>query len=243
MQTVRVALIQFDARPEAVSDNLDRMQSWVARAGEADARWIMFHEGTLCDYTPELATYAEPVPGGASTQRLMQQARSQDCFISFGLSEADAGRYYISQVFVGPEGLAYRYRKSWLWREPSDQGYRDEWARYDPGSGPELFALDGVRATCFICADGEAHRCVERAGSLGPEVVFYPNNRVALPDHAEFGQIAARIGAPMLATNRTGMSWVHDCRGGCAIYSRNGETLAASNREGRDEMLVYDLEI
>ena len=243
MRTVRVALVQFDARPEAVGDNLDRMQRWVAEAGEAKARWIMFHEGTLCDYTPRVAEYAEPVPDGRSTQRLAAQAQAQECFISFGLSEADAGKHYISQVFVGPEGLVYRYRKSWLWREPSDKGYRDEWARYDPGSGPELFELDGVRATCFICADGEAHRCIERAGGLNPAVVFYPNNRVALPEHAEFGRLATQIGAPLLATNRTGKSWVHDCRGGNAIYGRNGETLAASNREGREEMLVYDLQL
>jgi len=35
-----------------------------------------------------------------------------------------------------------------------DDGFRNEWTRYNPGTGPNLFLIDGIRATCFICADG-----------------------------------------------------------------------------------------
>ena len=57
--TTRVAMIQFDAVPEAVERNLEQMRDWVAKASETGARWIMFHEGTLCDYTPRLSELAE----------------------------------------------------------------------------------------------------------------------------------------------------------------------------------------
>ena len=243
MPTVRVALVQFDAVPEAVPENLDKMRQWVLEARKAGARWIMFHEGTVCDYTPSLATFAEAVPDGRSTRAMATLAQEHDCFISFGLSESDKGKYFITQVFVGPEGLVHRYRKSWLWRTTEDQGYRNEWARYDPGAGPEIFELDGVRATCFICADGEAPRCIERARLLGPEIVFFPNNRGALPDFEVFGERARAIGAPMLVTNRTGRSWAHDSAGGCVIFSGRGEILARANREGRGEILIHDLEL
>ena len=243
MRTIRVALIQFDARPEAVEENLYKMTTLGRQAAREGARWIMFHEGTVCDYTLRLADLAERVPSGPSTQSVMALAQEHDCFVSFGLSETEDERYFISQVFVGPEGFVYRYRKSWLWREPEDRGYRNEWARYDPGTGPELFELDGVETTCLICADGEAPRCIERAKALKPEVVFYPNNRGSLPDFQVFGERASAIGAPMLVTNRTGLSWIHDCKGGCVIYSASGEVLAKANRAGQEEVLIHDLEI
>ncbi len=243
MKTIRVALIQFDAKPEAVEDNLLKMAALGRKAVREGARWIMFHEGTVCDYTPLLGDLAEQVPSGPSTQLMLGLAQEYECFISFGLSETDGDRYFISQVFVGPTGFVYRYRKSWLWLETEDKGYRNEWARYDPGNGPEVFELDGVRATCFICADGEAPRCIERAKAVKPDIVFYPNNRRSLPDFELLGEDARAIGAPMLVTNRTGVSWVHYCNGGNVIYSASGEVLAKANREGREEILIHDLDV
>ena len=57
--------------------------------------------------------------------------------------------------------------------------------------------------------------------------MFYPNNRAELPGIEVFGRHAREIGAPMLVTNRTGRSRVHDCGGGCVVYSGIGEVLAS----------------
>jgi predicted amidohydrolase len=76
-----------------------------------------------------------------------------------------------------------------------------------------------------------------------PQVVFYPNNRSNLPKFEVFGERAAQIGAPMLVTNRVGKSWMNDTKGGCVIYSATGEVLAKANREGREEILLYDLPV
>ncbi|MCH2202862.1 MAG: carbon-nitrogen hydrolase family protein [Fuerstiella sp.] len=243
MNQIRVALIQFDATPEAVETNLDKMAALAREAARRKARWIMFHEGTISDYTPQLAAFAEHLPDGRSTESMMDLAAELDCYINFGLSETDGERYFMSQVFVGPAGFIYCYRKSWLWLEPDDRGYRNEWARYDPGTGPDLFEFDGVRATCFICADGESPRCLERVRLMKPDVVFYPNNRRALPEFDVLGQDVRAISAPMLVTNRIGMSWVNYTTGGCVVYSADGEVLAKANREGREEILIHDLEL
>ena len=240
---IPLALIQFDAVPEQAERNLGEMERLATEAAKSGARWIMFHEGTLCDYTPRLKELAERVPQGKSAQRMAALAKRLRCYVSFGLSEESEGRFYISQVFVGPRGLVYRYRKTWIWREPKDDGYRNEWARYDPGTGPEPFTIDGVRATCFICADGEAPRCIERAAAVRPAVVFYPNNRGSLPDFPAFGERAKKIGAPMLVTNRTGNSWTHPCKGGCVVFGRDGSVLAKANREGKEEILLYTLDL
>jgi len=242
-RTIPVALIQFDAVAEQFDRNLSRMEELVADAVGRGARWVMFHEGTVCDYTPRLEELAEPVPGGRSTDRMAQVSRKNNCWISFGLSERDRDRFYIAQVFTGPRGFVHRYRKTWIWRDPSDKGYRNEWARYDPGTGPEIFEIDGLKATCFICADGDSPRCIQRAAALRPQIVFYPNNRGGLPAFEAFGAFARTIGAPMLVTNRTGMSWMHPCKGGCVVFSATGEVLAKANREGREETLLYQLEV
>ena len=93
---------------------------------------------------PRLNEFGERVPDSPASQRMASLAKQLRCFISFGLSERDGDRFYITQVFCGPEGFVYRYRKAWLWREEKDEGYRNEHARYDPGPGPERFAIDGI---------------------------------------------------------------------------------------------------
>jgi predicted amidohydrolase len=239
----RIALVQFNAIPEDKSENLWQMERLSREAAAAGARWIVFHEATLTDYTPKLSQFAERVPSGSTTEYLSELARELDCFISFGLSEVDDDRYFITQVFVGPQGYIYHYRKTWICRKENDEGYRNEWERYDPGTGPELFDLDGVKATCFICSDSAAPRCIQRASLLKPQVVFHPCN-VRFGVKAEsFAETARGINAPILLTNRVGLSWTHESPGGCAFVSATGEILAKANMEGKEEILLYELEI
>ena len=200
----------------------------------------------MSDYTPQVKKLAEMVPEGKSTRRMMKLAAELDCFISFGLNERSEDRFFITQVFVGPEGFVHRYRKTWLYRTDEDKGYRNELARYDPGTGPRLFEIDGVRAACFICADGDAPRCIERLRDLKPQVVFYPNNHInPLPeiDWQKKCRKAKEIGALVLVSNRVGRSWMYQCEGGCGVISGAGKLLAQSNTEGKEEILVYELEI
>jgi len=243
MLTIPVALVQFDSVPEKKEKNINRVTILSKRAVSLGARWIMFHENTLCDYTSNVAELAEPIPSGRSTQRIVELSKKLNCYISVGLLEKSNGKYYISQVFTGPKGYIYHYRKTWLWREAENHGFRNEWAEYDPGTGPELFDINDIKATCFICADGEAPRCIERAAELKPQVVFYPNNRAVLPDFDIFGKRAKTINAPMLVTNRVGISWIYNCSGGCVVYSASGEVLAKANRNGKEEILIHNLNL
>ncbi|MCH2115671.1 MAG: carbon-nitrogen hydrolase family protein [Pirellulales bacterium] len=246
-RNIRVAIIQFDAIPEEVDRNLNAMERLARQAVAGRARWVVFHEGTVCDYTNNLEQLAETVPEGKSTIRMERLARELDCYISFGLSEKDKDRRYITQVFVGKDGYFYHYRKTWLHKSPEDLGFRNELARYDPGTGPELFSIDGVQATCFICADAMAPRCIQRAKLLHPQVVFYPVN-IATKDPTWVRKIisdcAKQINAPFVTANRVGPSWVHrEANGGSAIYSSQGTLLAGANSEGREEIVFHDLEI
>ena len=241
----RVACIQFDAIPEKNERNAGEMERLSRAAAAMGAEIIMFHEGSLTDYVSDVDKYSEYVPDGPSCKRLEAVARELKTHISFGLSEKTKDRrYYITQVFLGPKGFLYSYRKTWIHRQNEDKGYRNEWARYDVGTGPEIFNIAGLRATCFICADGVAPRCIERARLLQPDIVFYPNNRASyLGARADFAEKTTLIKAPMLVTNRVGKSWMYECKGGCAVISASGEFLAQTDPNDAERILIYDLPV
>jgi predicted amidohydrolase len=244
--SVVVALVQFDAVPEAIDRNLMEMDRLVRAAVDRGARWIQFHEGCVSDYTPQVKTLAELVPEGKSTQRMISLAAECDCYIAFGINERNEDRFHISQVFVGPQGLVHCYRKTWLHRTNEDKGYRNELARYDPGTGPSLFEIDGVRAACFICADATSPRCIERLRDLQAEVVFHPNNHINPSPKSNWKrkrELTKEIGAPVLVSNRVGHSWMYSCEGGCGVISATGELLAQSNSDGREEILIWKLKL
>ncbi len=241
-KTIPVALVQSDSVAGEIERNLDNMQRLTEEAAKGGAKWIQFHELTVCDYVDKAGEIAEAVPEGKSTTRMIGLARRLDVMIAFSLAEKDRGRMYDSLVFVGPQGLLHRYHKTWLWRQPNDWDYRDEWARYDPGRGPEPFDIDGVRATCFICADCHSKRCIHRAAALKPQVVFFPINK-RLSVLKDYIKIAKTIGAPVLVTNRVGRSVTHETLGGNLVLSAQGKILARANGEGREEILHHNLEI
>ena len=239
----RVALIQFDTKPGENEHNVHQMERLARQADSQGANIIMFHELAVMDYVDDVSKYAEYVPEGPSYQKMEALARELDAYICFGLAEKTKDdRHYITYVFTGPEGFIYKYRKTWIWRAAEDKGYRNEWARYDTGTGPEIFEIAGIKATCFICADGESPRCITRAAGLKPELIFYPNNRSTyLGDRPSFSERAAAIGAPMLVTNRVGQSWHAETKGGCSVISATGEVLAKTDPAGQEEILIYDL--
>jgi predicted amidohydrolase len=243
---VVVALVQFDAVPEAIDRNLVEMERLAHSAVDRGARWIQFHERCVSDYTPRIKTLAEQVPDGKSTQRMINLAAELNCYISFGLNERNGDRFHISQVFVAPQRLVHCYRKTWLFHTDEDKGHRNELARYDPGTGLSLFEIDGVRAACFICADANSPRCIERLRDLHPQVVFHPNNHINPSPEADWKtkrELTQEIGAPVLVSNRFGHSWMYTCDGGCGVISAAGELLAHSNTDGKEEILIYELEI
>jgi predicted amidohydrolase len=237
---LRVALVQFDAVPGERERNLTEMERLVREAVSGGARLVMFHELATSDYVDDIDPLAERIPDGPSCRRMGALASELGRHIAFGLPERDGDRRFIAYVFLGPGGLIARYRKTWLFRTDADEGFRNEWARYDPGSGPEPFEILGRRATALICADATSPRAVERVRALEPEIVFFPVNRGAKRFTA-YPEIIARMGAVTLVANRVGQSHTRDCVGGSAVYDRDGRIIVEANRSGEEEILYYDL--
>jgi hypothetical protein len=74
-RTISVALVQFESVPEQVEHNTREVERLTEQAVSAGTRWVVFHEGTLCDYTPNLKELAQTVPDGKSVRRLENLAR------------------------------------------------------------------------------------------------------------------------------------------------------------------------
>src|SRR5690606_19605745 len=123
---VRVAAVAFDGRPGETAANLDRLDTWCARAADAGAALVLFPELSVTGFVPNHPTgdhaawlqealqgvraIAEPLDGRA-VGRLVETARRHDVLVSAGLLE-DAGHLlHNTHVLVGPHGLLGAWRK------------------------------------------------------------------------------------------------------------------------------------
>ena len=240
-----VAAVQFHAEPLAPERNRGAMERLLREAAGQGAKLVLFHENGLLDYGPRVHGLAEAVPGGPTCVRFAELASELEVWVGIGLAErvepeveGDDPDFHITQAYFGPEGYVGKYRKTWLFHNRGNADW-DEWAFYDPGDGPsELLELAGLKTATLICADADSRRCVQRLKALGPELVLFPNNRSNFHGPETFAHLAERIGAPVLAANRSGRSRDAACNGGSFLLGADGRTLARANRVGREEILL-----
>jgi predicted amidohydrolase len=171
MRSLRVALVQFEARDD-VDDNIRRAASLAGEAA-ADADLVVLPEyvqyrGTDAGYRAS----ARPVPG-PTTQPFAAAAREHRCWILAGShAEAsdDPARPYNTAVLFGRMGdLAARYRKLHLFDVAVDDGPADtESARVTPGDRAVVADVDGIGLGLSICYDlrfPELYRALALAGA------------------------------------------------------------------------------
>lgn len=94
---------------------------------------------------------AETIPGD-STEVLVDKARELGIYVVFGMTEysPDDGKLYNSSVFLGPDGVIGKYRKSNLWDASTGGNENLSWER-----GKEIVVLDSPigKVGLIICID------------------------------------------------------------------------------------------
>ncbi len=242
---MKIGLIQISTLEEKPKENLKKIINFAKEAKNKGAEIIMFHESTLTDCVRDVDKFAEEVPNGPSCKKIAKLAEELNVYISFGLIEKEGIHRYITQVFLGPNDFVYKYSKTWLYpttdRIKAERRFRNEHDHFDPGSGPEIFEIKDIKASCMICADTYSKRCLKVIKQLAPEIIFYPNNREMRRPNEYWAKIAKDYNAMLFITNRVGSSWGEKCEGGCYVISKTGEVLAESNVNGKEEILIYDL--
>lgn len=114
---VTVAAVQFDPALAEGGRNAERLEHLLAEATSAGAQLIVAPECAIQGYTyaslDEALEVAEPVPGPSSA-KLERAVRRLGVYAVVGLLEAVAGVVYNTALFLGPDGLIARYRKTHL---------------------------------------------------------------------------------------------------------------------------------
>ncbi len=224
----------------AVEENIDRA---VATIGQATSDlWVLpelFATGYQFKSPTEARSFAEAIPNGPTTTRLIGAARKLDAFICAGLPEVDREKVYNAAVLVGPDGLMARYRKIHL--------FFHEKELFSPGDLPFAVVDIGIaKVGMMICFD---HFFPEAARTLaleGAQVIAHPANLV-MPLYAQLTmRVRALENGVFTATaNRVGEEARTDTAlhftGESQIISPRGELLVSlSATEERAQAVEID---
>ncbi|HEX6507812.1 MAG TPA: carbon-nitrogen hydrolase family protein [Chloroflexota bacterium] len=115
--TITVAAAQLNPTIGDIPGNLQRAEHVMEEAAQRGAGLVVLPECALTGYVfsalEEALPYGQSVPGPA-TDRLEAVARRLGVHAIFGMLEKVGDRLYNTAVFVGPEGLIAKYRKTHL---------------------------------------------------------------------------------------------------------------------------------
>jgi predicted amidohydrolase len=217
-----------------------------------------------------LVELAEPVPGGASTRRLVGLAREHGMTIGAGLVEVDGERLYNTYVVAMSDGQVRRHRKIQAF-ESDFISAGDEYTVFD--------TPDGVRVGVLICYDNNIVENVRVTALAGAQVLLAPHQTGGCNSASPLGMKpidpalwhdrfanSAQIRAEILGDNGKGwiMRWLpsraHDNglfvlfangvgfddgevrTGNAMILDPYGRTVAETN-EAADDVVVGDLDL
>ncbi len=238
---MKIALIQIPIIAENIEDNFTKIIEFTKKSKSLGAELIVFPETTLTDYVRDIEQFSMEINTEPIIQKIKQLAEKLSVFISFGTLEKEDDKKYITQIFIGPNNYFYKYRKTWIYStkdESKIKRHRNEIDYLNPGSGPDLFTIKGIKCSCMICADGNSKKCLNSIKKLKPQLVFFPNNREMFRKGYK-ENIAKEIDSTLLVINRISDSWGVNCEGGTAIYSNTGK-LISSTKKNSEEILIYD---
>ena len=172
MKDLKIAVAQFQPKDGDKEYNLSVIESLSAKAKDAGADAISFHELSITAYTflskldrTLMSELAEDIPGGPSCQKLITLARKYGISILAGLVESDNGQLFNSYVCVDDSGVIARYRKI----HPFISKY------LSPGEEYVTFELKGWKCGILICYDNNVIENVRATTLLGADVIFAPH--------------------------------------------------------------------
>ena len=178
MKQLKIAVAQFQPKDGDKDYNLSVIEKLIAKAKEAGAEVISFHELSITAYTffkdlnrDEIVKLAEKVPDGESTQKLIQIAKKYDIIILAGLVEIKNEQLFNTYICVDKSGLIAKYSKI----HPFISKY------FSPGNEYVVFDLKGWKCGILICYDNNVIENVRATSLLGAEIIFAPHVTMCTP--------------------------------------------------------------
>ena len=226
---LKLDIVQLAGRDGDTRYNLQRtLEAITACAPGTDI--VMFPEAQLTGFLDpsNLADVAEPLDG-PSVGAVITAARARDVAVVVGLIENDGGRFYNTTVFVTPDSIALRYRKTHLWVSERDV--------VQPGDRYATVEWRGVRIGLLICYDSEFPESGRALAALGAQLILvadgnmepYRNvHRTSVSARAMenqvFAAVANRVGVGSEDVVFAGGSLAVDPFGDLIFEAGNGES-------------------
>lgn len=178
MKNLSIATAQFETQSGDKKYNLSRIEKLSERARAEGASVISFHELSITGYTylkdlsrDSISDLAEEIPGGPSTDRLIQIARDTNLHILAGLVERHQDRFYNTYLCVNGEGLVARFRKLHPFISPY----------LSPGEEYVHFDILGWKCSILICYDNNVIENVRAVSLMGAQILFAPHVTMCTP--------------------------------------------------------------
>ena len=179
MDNIRISTAQFENRSGDKIYNLSRIEALAEKASLQGSQVIAFHECSITGYTfarslskEQMIDVAEVIPGGPSTERLIQIAKGYNIVILAGLFEKDKEEnLYKAYVCVDNNGLVAKYRKLHPFINPY----------LIPGDSYCIFDIHGWKCGILICYDNNIIENVRATVLLGANIIFMPHVTMCTP--------------------------------------------------------------
>lgn len=164
---LNIGLVQMNAKPLKVNDNLSKAAHLISQAAKDGAELVvlpeMFNVGLSVE--EELMKLGEPL-GGNTVCWLKDQAVKNHIFITASFYEQKDGYFYNTMVMVGYDRSLQLYRK----RNPTVQE-RLVWKRCDE-PGPGIFETPFGRIGGAICFDSFSNETYEGFKQSGVDLII-----------------------------------------------------------------------
>lgn len=247
--SVIVASIQMEPVFGKTQNNVARSVELLEQAAKQGVQLAVLPElcntGYVFETRAEIASLAEEIPAGPSTQAWMEAAARLGIHIVAGITERSGETYYNSAVIVGPSGLIGRYRKVHLWGE--------EALYFTPGDlGFPVFDTPLGKIGCHICYDCWFPESFRLAALQGAELVCVPTNWVPIPGQDPKREAMANIlvmaaahsnSMFVIAADRVGVERGQPFIGQSLIVSHTGWPVAGPASYDREEVLVSEINL
>jgi predicted amidohydrolase len=227
---MRVSFAQFDIVWEDRRANYEKVELFAKDASLNGAQLLVLPEMFSTGFSMNTAVTAEKIDGKtASFVRAL--AKEYQLAVLAGLVlEGDEGKGRNSSLVVDKSGCDLAvYTKTHLF------AYADEQAHHQPGDGPVVFELDGIRCASYICYDlrfPELFRETAETCHAVFVIASWPKPRqthwdTLLPARAVENQ------QYVIGVNRIGRGGELEYSGGSVVYDPQGNPItAAGDKEG-----------
>ena len=234
---MKVALVQFDIAWEDVAENHRRVAERLKKAAAGGARLAILPEMFPTGFSMDASRIAQP-RGGETEAFLRRTAAELSLWIVGSIPEAGGGESAPrnTALVVSPEGDVVRYSKIHPFT------YAGEHRHYAAGDRIVTIAIEGVRATPFVCYDlrfPEPFRFAAKETDLFVVVANWPEARRAHWQTLLRARAIENL-AYVAGVNRIGDGGKLHYAGDSALIDPWGEVLAEG--DDSDRVLVADVD-